>query len=91
MGRLKTLPEEDTSVDPSPPSPLPGRLTSWTWGLPIPSIDKERWQLQERDGQYLLVKREAETPLDELVELDDLLEDDQCPTTIHGPVLASGF
>lgn len=34
---------------------------------PVLTFDKDRWQLQEQDGQYVLVKREAETALDEAV------------------------
>jgi hypothetical protein len=34
---------------------------------PVATFDKEKWKLEEQDGQYVLVKREAETKFDELV------------------------
>lgn len=34
---------------------------------PVLTFDSERWEYREVDGQHVLVKREAETKLDELV------------------------
>jgi len=34
---------------------------------PVLTFDKDRWELQDRDGQHVLVKQEAETRFEELV------------------------
>lgn len=34
---------------------------------PVCAFDKDRWELEEQDGQYVLVKREPESRFDELV------------------------
>lgn len=34
---------------------------------PVATFDKDRWELREQDGSYVLVKREAVTSFEELV------------------------
>lgn len=34
---------------------------------PVATFDKDKWRMEERDGRYVLVKRDTETKLDELV------------------------
>lgn len=34
---------------------------------PVASFNKEKWELQETDNHIILVKQDAETPLDELL------------------------
>ena len=34
---------------------------------PVCTFDKDKWKLQEQEGQFVMVKKEAETAFDELV------------------------
>lgn len=38
---------------------------------PMLSFDKDRWELEELDGSYLLVKREPESKLGQMLEGND--------------------
>jgi hypothetical protein len=39
---------------------------------PVATFDKDKWELNEQDGQFVLVKKEAESALGEMVlEADD--------------------
>jgi hypothetical protein len=38
---------------------------------PVATFDKDRWELRETDGNFVLVKRNAETKIDEMVLGDE--------------------
>lgn len=42
---------------------------------PMLSFDKDRWELEEQDGSFLLVKREPESKLGKLLDGNDRPDD----------------
>lgn len=52
---------------------------------PVLHFDKDRWELRELDGSYVLVKRDPESELDDLVLNDDVCTDGGQPTGTEHP------